>query len=210
MYAGWGDDVLYLQQYRDDGNENVEQLDPLLVYRLAGAYRESHYMRRFLRIESGARTRAEQEYLYAGWKDRRPGFALAANPDRIIGQHKDTTWRGSYHQVQDTGWAYACDLTHHRRASWDRLHKILRAWGLFETVKGEPWHFQARTVRGPFPGPTPEWETLRPNPEETVTPELEERLEQLQTDLATWVWNGHIAENKKLDRIIELLEEAAK
>lgn len=210
MYPGWYSDVEYLAGFRDDGDENVEQLDPLLVFRLASAYRDSPYLREHLTIESAARTRAEQEYLYAGWTERRPGFNLAANPARIIGQHKGQIWRGSYHQVQESGWAYAVDLTHHMTGTWDECHKRLRAWGIHATVQGEPWHHAAQTVRGQFPGPTPVWETSRPTTEDAVTPELEERLDQLQTDLATWVWNGHISENKKLDRIIELLEESTK
>ena len=35
------DDLELLEGYRDDGNENVEQLDPLLVWRLASAFRTS-------------------------------------------------------------------------------------------------------------------------------------------------------------------------
>lgn len=31
-------------------------------------------------ISSGTRTRAEQQYLYDGWINRRPGFNLAAKP----------------------------------------------------------------------------------------------------------------------------------
>jgi len=210
MYPGWYSDVEYLEGFRDDGDENVEQLDPLLVFRLASAYRDSPYLREHLTIESAARTRAEQDYLYAGWVARRPGYNLAASPDRIIGRHRGTTWRGSYHQVQETGWAYAVDLTHHMRGSWDECHKRLRAWGIHQTVQGEPWHHAAQTIRGPFPGPTPVWETLTPDAkDDDMTPELEDRLDDLQTNLATWVWNGHIAETQKLDRIIELLEKVA-
>ena len=42
MYLGYLDDIAYLEQYRDDGDENVALLEPLLVYRLAKAYASSH------------------------------------------------------------------------------------------------------------------------------------------------------------------------
>ena len=198
-------DLELLYGFRDDGDENVADLDPLLVWRLAAAYKSSQLLRDYVTIESGVRTRAEQEYLFAGWKARTPGFNLAADPDRIIGRHGDTVWRGSYHMSQETGYGYAVDLTRPgRHVGWDAVHRELRAMGLHTTVPGEPWHHQATTIRGPLPGPFP------PVPfdheEDYMTPELQTRLDELQTELSTWVLNGHVAVMKKLEEIEMRLE----
>ncbi len=57
------DDLELLEGYRDDGDENVDLLDPLLVWRLASAYRTSDLLAEKVTIESAVRTVAEQEYL---------------------------------------------------------------------------------------------------------------------------------------------------
>ena len=82
-------------------------------------------------------------------------------------------------------WASAGqNLTHHGQSTWSRIHKTLRAWGLHTTVKGEAWHHQAQTVKGVLPGPTPDdWPTEK---EDVMTPEMEERFD----DLKTWVFNS--------------------
>jgi hypothetical protein len=198
------DDLELLYGFRDDGDENLADLDPLLVWRLAAAYAYSEVLRKYVTIESGVRTRAEQEYLFAGWKARTPGFNLAADPNRIIGRNGGTVWRGSYHMAQN-GVGYAVDLTRPgRHVGWDAVHRELRAMGLHTTVPGEPWHHQATTIRGPLPGPFP------PVPfdheEDYMTPELQTRLDELQTELSTWVLNGHVAVMKKLEEIEMRLE----
>ncbi|MDP7693675.1 MAG: hypothetical protein QGG89_17700, partial [Vicinamibacterales bacterium] len=58
------DDLELLEGYRDDGDENVADLDPLLIWRLASAYRTSDLLADKVTIESGVRTVQEQEYLY--------------------------------------------------------------------------------------------------------------------------------------------------
>ena len=148
------DDLELLEGYRDDGNENVEQLDPLLVWRLASAFRTSDLLAEKVTIESGVRTVQEQEYLYDRY--RHHGGVLAADPARIIGTGSGGTWKGSYHQAQ-AGFGYAVDLTHHGLGSWPHITKVLKGWGLHRTVQGEPWHYQAQTVDGPLEGPFPEW-----------------------------------------------------
>ncbi|MBF83422.1 MAG: hypothetical protein CL489_02990 [Acidobacteria bacterium] len=150
------DDLELLSSYKDDGDENTGLLDPLTAWRLARAYRGDEHLREVLRIESAVRSAEEQRYLYALYKSDPPKGNLAANPDRIIGEWQGEVWKGSYHMAQGP-YGYAVDLTHHGRSTWVRCHEILRANGLHTTVPGEPWHHQAQTVRGPLPGPFPDW-----------------------------------------------------
>jgi len=196
-YPDYEGDLAYLEQFRDDGDENVRLLEPLLAFRLSRAYRRSERLRGFLRIESAGRTRDAQQYLYDGWKDKRAGFNMAANPDRIIGSRGGFTFRGSWHMAQEDGFVYAVDLTHHGALSWDDAHDDLRASGLHTTVPGEPWHHQATTIKGPLPGPFPDGTTT----EDEMTPELEEKLE----GLATWVFNGTTMILKRLDELEQQL-----
>ena len=177
MYSGYLDDIAYLEQYRDDGDENVALLEPLLVYRLAKAYASSQLCRNSLRIESAGRSTEEQQYLYDGYKQKKPGFNLAANPARIIGSHNGTTFHGSWHLQQParlgepTGYVYAVDLTVHG-LDWSPFHDVLDRWGLFRTVKGE------------------------------MSPELDERLD----GLATWFLNGVQMILNRLDELEKKLE----
>jgi len=196
-YPAYESDLKYLEQFRDDGDENVRLLEPLLAFRLSRAYRRSERLQGFLRIESAGRTRDAQQYLYDGYKEKRAGFNLAANPDRIIGTRGGFTFRGSWHMAQEDGYVYAVDLTHHGALSWDDAHDDLRASGLHTTVPGEPWHHQATTIRGPLPGPFPDGTTT----EDELTPELEERLD----GLATWVFNGTTMILKRLDELEQQL-----
>ena len=201
-YPDYQADLEYLEQFRDDGDENVRLLEPLLAFRLSRAYRRSERLRGFLRIESAGRTRDAQQYLYDGYKRGDAGFNLAANPDRIIGSRGGKTFRGSWHMAQGdapdgVGYVYAVDLTHHGALSWDDAHDDLRASGLHTTVPGEPWHHQSTTIKGPLPGPFPDGTTT----EDELTPELEEKLE----GLATWVFNGTTMILKRLDELEQQL-----
>ena len=198
MYDAYQADLAYLEQFRDDGDENVRLLEPLLAFRLSRAYRRSERLRGFLRIESAGRTRDAQQYLYDGYKRGDAGFNLAANPDRIIGSRGGFTFRGSWHMAQEDGYVYAVDLTRKPYSlSWDDAHDDLRASGLHTTVPGEPWHHQASTIKGPLPGPFPDGTTT----EDEMTPELEEKLE----GLATWVFNGTTMILKRLDELEQQL-----
>jgi len=197
MYDAYQADLAYLEQFRDDGDENVRLLEPLLAFRLSRAYRRSERLRGFLRIESAGRTRDAQQYLYDGWKNKEPGFNMAAWPDRVIGSRGGFTFRGSWHMAQEDGYVYAVDLTHHGALSWDDAHDDLRASGLATTVPGEAWHHQATTIKGPLPGPFPDGTTT----EDELTPELEEKLE----GLATWVFNGTTMILKRLDELEQQL-----
>ena len=196
-YPDYAADLKYLEQYRDDGDEAVHLLEPLLAFRLSRAYRRSERLRGFLRIESAGRTRDAQQYLYDGYKRGDAGFNMAANPDRIIGSRGGFTFRGSWHMAQEDGFVYAVDLTHHGALSWDDAHDDLRASGLHTTVPGEPWHHQSTTIKGPLPGPFPDGTTT----EDEMTPELEEKLE----GLATWVFNGTTMILKRIDELEQQL-----
>ena len=102
---------------------------------------------------------------------------------------------------QPSGYGYAVDLTHHGQSTWSRIHKTLRAWGLHTTVEGEAWHHQAQTVKGVLPGPTPDdWPTEK---EDVMTPEMEERFD----DLKTWVFNSTKMITEKLDELIKEVKE---
>ena len=195
------DDIEFLNQFRDDGDENITLLDPVLCWRLRRAYEDDEHLRDVLRIESAVRPKSEQEYLYAGYKAKKPGFNLAANPERVIGTSGGNTWFGSYHMQQPSGYGYAVDLTHHGKSTWSRIHKTLRAWGLHTTVQGEPWHHQAQTVKGVLPGPMPDdWPTDK---EDILTPEMEERFD----DLKTWVFNSTKMINEKLEELGKVVQE---
>jgi len=197
-YPDYEADLAYLEQFRDDGDENVRLLEPLLAFRLSRAYRRCERLRGFLRIESAGRTRDAQQYLYDGYKRGDAGFNLAANPDRIIGSRGGFTFRGSWHMAQEDSYVYACDLTHNGALSWDDAHDDLRASGLHTTVPGEPWHHQATTIKGPLPGPFPDGTTT----EDEMTPELEERLD----GLATWVFNGTTMILKRIEELAMQIE----
>jgi len=197
-YPEYEADLAYLEQFRDDGDEAVHLVEPLLAFRLSRAYRASRRLRDHLRIESAGRTRDAQVYLYEGYKEKRAGFNMAANPDRIIGTRGGFTFRGSWHMAQEDSYVYACDLTHHGLLEWDDVHDRLRASGLHETVKGEPWHHQATTIRGPLPGPFPDGTTT----EDELTPEMEERFD----GLATWVFNGTTMILKRIEELAMQLE----
>jgi hypothetical protein len=142
--------VAALEPYRDDGDEDVEHLHPVLAFRLAGAFWASQLMRDHVRIESGARSMDAQRHLYARWRNGQGN--LAADPDRKIAPG----FVGSYHMIQPAdSYAWACDLTRIGPVSWSQVHEVLDAWGLERTVPGEDWHVQAGRHTGMFAGPMP-------------------------------------------------------
>ena len=202
-YNDYEADLEYLEGFRDDGDEAVHLLEPLLTFRLSRAYRASRRLRDHLRIASAGRTRDAQQYLYDGYKAGEPGFNLAANPDRVIGRRGGKTFLGSWHMAQGDapdgiGYVYAVDLTSHGQLNWGDVHDSLRASGLHTTVPGEPWHHQATTIRGPLPGPFPDGTTT----EDEMTPEMEERFD----GLATWVFNGTTMILKRLEELAMQIE----
>jgi len=204
-YPDYEADLEYLEGFRDTGDEAVHLLEPLLTFRLSRAYRASRRLRDHLRIASAGRTRDAQQYLYDGWKNKEPGFNMAAWPDRIIGRRGGKTFLGSWHMAQGDapdgiGYVYAVDLTSHGQLDWGDVHDLLRASGLHTTVPGEPWHHQATTIRGPLPGPFPDGTTTEDD--EQMTPEMEERFD----GLATWVFNGTTMILKRLEELAMQIE----
>jgi len=142
--------VAALEPYRDDGDEDVEHLHPVLAFRLAGAFWSSQLMRDHVRIESGARSIKAQEHLFALWREGRGN--LAADPARKIAPG----FVGSYHLIQPAdGWAWACDLTRIGPVSWSQVHEVLDGWSLERTVPNEDWHIQPGRASGFFAGPMP-------------------------------------------------------
>ncbi len=149
--------VRILEGFRDDGDEDVAHLHPVLVFRLAGAFWSSQLMRDHVRIESGARSMDAQRHLYAKWRNGQGN--LAADPDRRIAPG----FVGSYHLIQPAdGWAWACDMTRSGPVSWSQVHEVLDGWGLLRTVPGEPWHVSHGRHTGIFAGPMPPESVWKP------------------------------------------------
>ena len=172
--------VRALEVYRDDGNENVAQLHPVLVFRLAVAYWCSELLRNNVRIESAARTVDQQRHLYARWRNGQGN--LAADPDRTIAPG----FVGSYHMVQPaTGYAHAVDLTRTGPVSWSQVHAELTPMGLLRTVPGEDWHYQAGRHAGWFAGPMPPG-TVHAEPTPTART-LRLRRPRMRGPYVTWV-----------------------
>ena len=117
-------------------NVNLRPLDPETLARF---YAANEHLGWQLAVVSAARTKAQQRYLYRGYKTGKPGFNLAANPDW---QRPDGTY-GSRHMVQATGHSYALDLRRTGPQSWPHVHAVLHQFGLRFTVPGEAWHAQA-------------------------------------------------------------------
>lgn len=116
-------------------NVNLGPLDPETRARFYAACQALAWT---VAVVSAARTRAQQRYLYRGYKAGKPGFNLAANPDW---QRPDGTY-GSRHMIQPTGYSYALDLRT-LASPWAHVHQVFRQFGLRFTVHGENWHCQA-------------------------------------------------------------------
>ncbi len=98
-------------------------------------------------VLSGCRSYAEQKRLYDKYKKGRGN--LAANPDW---QRPDGFFRGSFHQEQPDGFAYATDFRITTRGgSIPAITDVASRYGLRPTVRSEWWHFQPRDADGWFP-----------------------------------------------------------
>jgi hypothetical protein len=134
----------------------IDLLHPTFKARLHALLNEDSRISGKVKIVSGVRSYADQKRLYDGWVARKPGFNLAANPDRKFAPG----WQGSYHmqQVSD-GYGHAVDLriTGSGLSTGD-VARIAKDYGIKQTVLNpfEWWHFQWRNSSGIFPAPAME------------------------------------------------------
>ncbi len=135
---------------------NVEGLHPVMKERLELFFSDVRVHGK-IKVVSGVRTRAHQAKLYKRYLEGKG--VLAANPDRrLVGG-----WVGSWHMVQLDGYGPAVDFRiTDRGLSTTEATVVAKAYGLLPTVRGEWWHFQARTATGWFDGP------MTNNPEKVI------------------------------------------
>lgn len=127
-----------------DGNERVDLLHPVLRARVAALCADPR-VAPHLKVESAARTYAEQRYLYDGWRRGLPGFNLAADPDRRISPaYGLADPRGSWHMQQSDGHAYAVDFNYSALPAQVQaiLEDVAHEHMLARTVPSEAWHYQ--------------------------------------------------------------------
>ena len=146
---------------------SVDRLHPEFARRINAAYRDGRLPGEFFVVISGQRTYAQQKTIYDAWQlyrrtNGKQGRGLmAANPDY---KRRDGT-KGSRHQVQPDGHAYALDLdiTYaglaaladgaawnskvNVKAAWALLHEVCEDHGVQFPLKDHPrnperWHAQ--------------------------------------------------------------------
>ena len=126
---------------------NIELLHPEFKRRLEAFFRDNR-IRGKVKVVSGVRTYAQQKYFYDGYKSGRPGFNLAANPDRKTA----SGFQGSYHMQQPAfdNWGYAVDFRITGRGiSTSQVNAIAKSYGMVAYVPGEWWHHQpCKVVNG--------------------------------------------------------------
>ena len=135
---------------------DLSLLHPRFVKRLEAFFSDERIKGR-VRITSGCRTYAKQKYFYDGYKSRKSGFNLAADPDRRFGPKTVFgvgIWRGSWHMTQDDGFCYAVDfgLCGGGIKKWE-VNNIAKEYGMHPTVRGEWWHHQPRASTDWFDAP---------------------------------------------------------
>ena len=134
----------------------IDLLHPTFKARLNALLNEDSRISGKGKIVSGVRSYADQKRLYDGWVARKPGFNLAANPDRKFGK----LFQGSWHMQQPfDGYGHAVDLriTGSGITTGD-VARIAKDYGIRQTVLNpfEWWHFQWRDSSGIFPAPAME------------------------------------------------------
>lgn len=124
---------------------NVKDLHPKFKQRLEAFFADPRIKGK-VSVSSGVRTYQQQKYLYDGYKSRRPGFNLAANPDRV----NSAGFQGSYHMSQPKfdGYGYAVDFRIIGRISTSQVNAIAKEYGIVKTVASEWWHHQPCRVSG--------------------------------------------------------------
>lgn len=124
----------------------IDGLHPRFIARLEAFFADPRIANR-VAVVSGVRTYAQQKYLYDGYRARRKGFNLAANPDRKL----TNGFQGSYHMAQPAfgGFGYAVDFRITGKGiTTAEVGKIARQYGMHAPVRGEWWHHTPGTVRG--------------------------------------------------------------
>ena len=135
---------------------DLSLLHPRFVKRLEAFFNDPRIKGR-VRVTSGCRTYAKQKYFYDGYKARKAGFNLAANPDRRFGPkglNGQGIWRGSWHMEQEDGYCYAVDfgLCGSGIKTWE-VQNIAKSYGIHPTVASEWWHHQPRQSADWFDAP---------------------------------------------------------
>ena len=135
---------------------DLSLLHPRVVKRLEAFFNDPRIKGR-VRVTSGCRTYAKQKYFYDGYKARKAGFNLAANPDRRFGPkglNGQGIWRGSWHMEQEDGYCYAVDfgLCGSGIKTWE-VQNIAKSYGIHPTVASEWWHHQPRQSADWFDAP---------------------------------------------------------
>ena len=132
----------------------LDLLHPRFVTRLEAFFSDTRIKNR-VAVSSGCRSYASQLRLYQMYRAGKGN--LAANPDW---KRPDGFFRGSFHQEQPDGWAYAVDLHQVSRSiSKPDINKIAITYGGVPTVKNkdgslrEWWHHQPRNGKGWFDAP---------------------------------------------------------
>jgi len=129
-----------------DKSIDLSILHPRFIRRLENFFADGRIGNK-VTICSGARSYASQKALYDRYKAGKGN--LAANPDW---KRPDGFFRGSFHQEQPDGYAYAVDLRVVRnRISTELVTAIAQRYGIRPTVRGEWWHFQPRNGNEWFP-----------------------------------------------------------
>ena len=127
---------------------DLSLLHPRFMQRLENFF-EDDRIKGFVAISSGCRSYAEQKRLYD--KYRKGTGNLAANPDW---ERPDGFFKGSFHQEQPDGYAYAVDLSMLKVVSGPSradVTNVAAKYGIRPTVKSEWWHFQPRDGTKWFP-----------------------------------------------------------
>lgn len=125
---------------------NIKDLHPKFKQRLEAFFADSRIKGK-VSISSGVRTYQQQKYLYNGYISKKPGFNLAANPDR----RNSAGFQGSYHMSQPSfdGYGYAVDFRIIGKGlSTTQVNQIAAEYGIQKTVKSEWWHHQPCRVSG--------------------------------------------------------------
>ena len=135
---------------------DLSLLHPRFVKRLEAFFNDPRIKGR-VRVTSGCRTYAKQKYFYDGYKARKAGFNLAANPDRRFGPkglNGQGIWRGSWHMEQEDGYCYAVDfgLCGSGIKTWE-VQNIAKSYGINPTVASELCHHQPRQSADWFDAP---------------------------------------------------------